>query len=124
MTPDEIDALTDSDLLSALKAHDISCGPIVDTTRTLYKNKLKKVYKEKAKTSSIKHPAAYIKRTEIVNKAPKSTAATRIIENISPIRHITKVIETQTEDVYIENVRSPISEVNFESFTVSCTVLN
>lgn len=122
MTPEEIEALTDTDLLSTLKAHDISCGPIVDTTRNLYKNKLKKVYKEKTKTSSIKHPAAYIKRSEIINKAPKSAAvATRIlkennqppiIENISPIRYITKIKETQTEDVCIENARSPISEVN------------
>lgn len=117
MTPEEIEALTDVELLTTLKLHDISCGPIVDTTRSLYQNKLKKLFKEKAK----KHPAAYIKRSEASNKVPSSKTTTRIpkenhpppiIENISPIRYTSKkVIETQTDDVYIENARSPISEL-------------
>lgn len=119
MTPEEIEALTDTDLLQTLKAHDISCGPIVDTTRSLYKNKLKKLYKEKNKSASIKHPAAYNKRTETINKVPVSKRVIQkeinsppIIENISPIRYASKqVIETQTEEVYAENVRSPISEL-------------
>ncbi len=117
MTPEEIEALNDDELRETLKAHpNIKWGPIGDTTRQLYKKKLKDFYKQVNKSASIRHPAAYINQNGTgrpsTSKA-KENNPPPVIDNISPIRIITKqVVETQTEEVFVDNVRSPVHEVN------------
>ena len=87
MTPNEIFNLSNDEIFAELKALNLTCGPVTDTTRNLYENRLMKHYK-KDNMQKIPHPAAFIKTPskKTINQCNKYTSPEPSPDIVSPIR--------------------------------------
>lgn len=128
MDPFKIEELTDQELYEQLKYYKINCGPVMDTTRSLYENRLRKHLKTcrvpadyVIKRSPVKTPEPHLKTVivpadYVIRRSPKSLVETPeplpIINGISPIRTTTET-QTPPEIEIIKEVKKSTVEVSF-----------
>lgn len=118
MTPDEIYALSDLELYEELKLHNISCGPVTGTTRSVYENRLKKFFKSDSPDKK-KSPYELLRRSNEIRPTKRSPT----IDNISPIRpiHLEKKLEPKQAAIQTDFEKPPVVQKSMGTNTESQT---
>lgn len=105
MTPEEINQLSDSQLREKLKAHNGSCGPITDSTRSLYQKRLLKF--EQTETSSVEQ------------KSPENLTDSELYEELKKHNISCGPVTETTRSLYEKRLKKHIKEAKVPAEYIS-----